>query len=270
MRRKMASVLAAVVAVLGVAAIQAGPAQAGTGRSLEYVALGDSYAAGVGAPPYDPASGDCLRSPVNYSHTWAADHARFTLTDVTCSGATTDDVWAEQLSALSRKTRLVTLTIGGNDNKGFSRSLQACLQGTDADCEAATAAGAEYSSTVLVGDLEKLYRQVRLLAPRARIVVLNYPQLIDQGTGSCGVISPSVYRRGLIADQITALDAAVSTAAHRARVKLVDVRPDFVGHAACSADPWIIGTNVQAQVEWFHPTATGHAAYADALESAIG
>ncbi|GAB6901803.1 SGNH family lipase [Kineosporia succinea] len=267
----MAILIAAVVALLGLATlvtVQAGPASAGARG--EYVALGDSYAAGVGAPPYDAESGACLRSPLNYAHTWAAEHPRFTLTDVTCSGADTDDVWANQLSALSRKTKLVTLTIGGNDNSGFSRSLQACLGGTDADCAAATTAGADYATNVLEGDLEELYAEVKTLAPRARVVVLNYPQLIDQGTGSCGAITPNSYRRSLIADQITALDAAVARAARASRVKLVDVRDEFVGHAACSADPWIIGTNVQNQTEWFHPNATGHAAYGAALEAAIG
>ncbi|MBT0773255.1 SGNH/GDSL hydrolase family protein [Kineosporia sp. J2-2] len=261
--------VAAVVAFFGVVVMQAGPASAGS-RSWEYVALGDSYAAGVGAPPYDPAGGDCLRSPLNYAHVWAAEHPRVTLTDVTCSGAATDDVEAEQLSALSRRTKLVTLTIGGNDDSGFSRTLNACLGGTDAQCEAATQAGADYATNVLAGDLEALYTEVKQLAPRARVVVLNYPQLIDQGTGSCGAITPSSYRRGLIAGQIAALDAAISTATSQARVKLVDVRPDFVGHEACSADPWILGTNVASQTEWFHPNPAGHAAYGAALEAAIG
>lgn len=267
--RRATSVLVATVAMVVAALTLSAPANAHA-RPVEYVALGDSYAAGVGAPPYDPASGDCLRSPVNYPSTWAADHPRVMLKDVTCSGAATDDVWAEQLSALSRRTKLVTLTIGGNDNSGFSRSLNACLGGTDADCLAATTAGAEYARTVLVTDLVELYDEVQERSPKAKVVVLNYPQLIDQGTGSCGAATPNTYRRGLIADQITALDASIKKATRKAGVKLVDVRPTFVGHAACGADPWINGANVPAQVEWFHPNATGHAAYAETLASAIG
>ncbi|MFJ5829446.1 hypothetical protein [Streptomyces sp. NPDC093089] len=44
-----------------------------------------------------------------------AEAEGYALTDVTCGGATTDTVIATQLDALSPTTKLVTLTIGGND-----------------------------------------------------------------------------------------------------------------------------------------------------------
>ena len=199
------SVLIAAASVVLTSLSLASPASAATPSTpsgAEYVALGDSYAAGVGAPPYEPTSGECLRSPQNYPSTWAAPHPAYRLTDLTCSGAATEDVWAHQLSALDFRTRLVTITIGGNDDNGFSRSLQACLLGTDTDCEAATTAGSQYARNQLVGDLVKLYVEVHRRSPLARVIVLNYPQAIDQGTGSCGAVTPSPYRRGLIAGQV--------------------------------------------------------------------
>ncbi len=262
-RSALIAAAAVVLASLG----PASPALAETQHRSEYVALGDSYAAGVGAAPYDEASGDCLRSPQNYPSTWAAEHPAYQLTDVTCSGAATDDVWAQQLDALDRRTRLVTLTIGGNDDNAFSRSLQACLLGTDADCKAATTAGSDYARTQLVGDLVKLYTEVHRRSPWARVIVLNYPQAIDQGTGSCGAVTPNTYRRALIADQVKALDAAITKATRTAWVELVDVRSAFTGHQACSTDPWIHGSDTSSQTEWFHPNATGHAVYASALDA---
>src|SRR5690349_19303808 len=113
MRKLTSGILAAVMAFAGMEVAAGSPAEAAT--EAEYVALGDSYASGVGAAPYDASSGACLRSPNNYPHLWAAGHPKYALKDVTCSGATIADVRDSQLPALSATTSLVTVTVGGND-----------------------------------------------------------------------------------------------------------------------------------------------------------
>lgn len=148
MRRLKSIVVSAVMAFAGIAAMAS--AQAATGP--EYVALGDSYASGVGAGTYDSASGDCKRSPLDYPHQWAAANPEYTLKDVTCSGATIADVRNNQLSALSSTTNFVTLTVGGNDAQ-FATVAKACLTESDSYCKTATSWMSYYARNQLVTEL---------------------------------------------------------------------------------------------------------------------
>ena len=87
-----------------------------------YVAMGSSFGAGPGIPPRAPGSPRRAgRSASNYAHLVARDLG-LDLHDVTYSGATTGDILRPsargqpaQLDAVTRATRLVTLTAGGND-----------------------------------------------------------------------------------------------------------------------------------------------------------
>src|SRR5437763_11621742 len=80
------------VALLGavVGVLAAAPAQAAA--PVSYVALGDSYSAGVGAGGYEASSGLCSRSPRSYTALWAGSHTVASFTSVACGGATTTDV----------------------------------------------------------------------------------------------------------------------------------------------------------------------------------
>ncbi|MCU1363965.1 MAG: lipolytic protein family [Acidimicrobiaceae bacterium] len=124
-----------------------------------------------------------------------------------CSGATSKDLLAgenrepSQLSALSSQTRWVTLTEGGDDLH-FSSVLIACL-----DVRASVRVGGAIKSYTQSGivrenttcgnylaransllqatqgaskeeiELEHVYAQIFLRAPKAEVAVLNYPQL---------------------------------------------------------------------------------------------
>src|SRR5881227_1384907 len=108
-------------------------AQAAQAAPLSYVALGDSYSAASGVLPPDPAAPpECLRSLVNYPHV-IASHIGAQLTDVTCGGAQSSHFFTSQyqgvppqLDALSKGTRLVTMTIGGNDSNLFIDVVSDC------------------------------------------------------------------------------------------------------------------------------------------------
>jgi lysophospholipase L1-like esterase len=98
---------------------------------VNYVALGDSYASGVGSGSYTTESGSCLRSTKAYPQLWTNAHAPSSFRFAACSGAKTTDVNANQLSAVSSSTTLVSITIGGND-VGFAGVMEDCvLYGTD-------------------------------------------------------------------------------------------------------------------------------------------
>jgi hypothetical protein len=75
----------------------------------------------------------CSRSLLNYAHDIAAVTRPASFTDVTCSGAKTADFTgsqapgvAPQLDAVTKDTRLVTMTIGGNDENVFVDSFFGC------------------------------------------------------------------------------------------------------------------------------------------------
>ena len=97
--------------------VATGPLPAGS----RYVALGSSNAAGANIPPVAidrPAR--CGASEVSYARLLAR-RLTLNLTDATCGGATTVQVlqpWNElpaQIDAVTADTRLVTISIGGND-----------------------------------------------------------------------------------------------------------------------------------------------------------
>src|SRR5687767_7461868 len=78
----LASVVTAAAAVIALA----NPASA---APVNYVALGDSYASGLGTGSYDGASGSCKRGPLAYPALWAAATAPTSFKSVACSGAKT-------------------------------------------------------------------------------------------------------------------------------------------------------------------------------------
>jgi lysophospholipase L1-like esterase len=111
-------------------------AAAGHPVDLEYAALGDSYAAGLGLPPYtnQPASG-CSQSAANYAHQVASEWDLL-LNDASCSGAVAANVLdtpqqtgegtaPPQSEALNSDTQVVTVSIGGND-LGFTAIAEYC------------------------------------------------------------------------------------------------------------------------------------------------
>src|SRR5689334_20260503 len=109
--------MATALALAGTAA----PAAATAG--LDYVAIGSSFAAGPGIPPAQSGSGAaaCARSAGNYASIVAREIGA-NLTDASCSGATTANVLTDsqsgqppQVSAVTSTTKVVTVTIGGND-----------------------------------------------------------------------------------------------------------------------------------------------------------
>lgn len=109
-----------------------------------YVAMGDSFSSGEGNLPFESGTD---RSGVDECHRSSQAYPRLLQADVSldlgptafvaCSNATVDDViygesgagnWAEgpQIDSLSANTKVVTITIGGNDIK-FADFAAACV-----------------------------------------------------------------------------------------------------------------------------------------------
>jgi lysophospholipase L1-like esterase len=183
-------------------AVAAGPALP---LGSQYVALGDSYAAGYGLrhPTKRPVPA-CGQSADDYPHRLAARFG-LALTDVSCAGATTKNVVSRsqsgappQVEALTTDTRLVTLSIGGND---------ADLFGTASSCLALSARGPVFSgrnaddcrSTLVRDGVDTLARSIdgpvatgiaraltsiRAHAPNAEVVVVGYPAIFPDAANT--------------------------------------------------------------------------------------
>ncbi|MER8184164.1 SGNH/GDSL hydrolase family protein [Kitasatospora sp. NPDC094015] len=236
-----------------------------------YAALGDSYAAGVAAGGYDPASGDCHRSAHGYPELWAAAQHPAEFVNATCNGATTEDVRRDQLPRVPAGATRITLTVGGND-LGFADGVVACLQpfSTDARCDRALDETDRRLREDLPGRLGTLYGELRTAAPAARVVVTGYPHLLHTGT-ICTIGTDA--RRARFNALTDRLDELIQQQAGKQGFEFADVRPAFAGHGVCSggSQEWITRFVLTHLFESFHPTARGQAdGYLPAVTAALG
>ncbi|HJE59146.1 MAG TPA: SGNH/GDSL hydrolase family protein [Nocardiopsis listeri] len=261
------SVSRALAAVSGLAFIPlifAAPVSAEV-ADINYVALGDSFSSGLGTADYDDDG--CKRGPAAYPELWAASNAPAAFDFVACSGATTDDVLNDQVSALSPETNLVTITIGGND-VGFADVITTCRLGSNADCDEVGEQAENEVRDVLPGLLDQTYGAITEAAPQAQVVVLGYPSLFE--LGPCGVGSIGEVKRERLNQMADVLSDTIADRATSAGLTHVDVNGTFEGHRVCADEPWINGTKVPIS-ESYHPNASGHSeGYLPAMAGAIG
>ena len=219
---------------------------------VRYVALGDSYASGLGT---GREQGNCDRSPAAYGPQWARAHQPASFTFAACSGATARGIRTHRLSALSPATTLVSLTVGGND-VGFSDVLQTCLIQSTRDCLLAIRGAEHAMTTSLPRGLGRLLAAIHRHSPAARIVLTGYPLLFDPARpGSCAQLShreQAELNRGA-----NLLDATLQSAAARHGAAFADVRGAFRGHAICDPAAWLHGLDFFNLNDSFHPTTAG-------------
>jgi lysophospholipase L1-like esterase len=242
----------AITTTLTVAATSAVvPAKAAT--PVNYVALGDSYASGVGAGNYYSSSGSCDRSPNAYPALWAAANSPASFTFAACSGAKTSDVINGQLSSLSSSTTLVSLTIGGND-AGFSAIMETCVLESTSSCESAISSAEQSINATLPGALQTLLSDIHADAPNARVVVVGYPLFYDLSVSFCLGLSNGDHQA--IDTGINDLDGLLATAAANDDAVFADARPAFAGHELCDGSGWLNSLTLPIGNS-YHPTATG-------------
>jgi lysophospholipase L1-like esterase len=244
--------------------------QAAVAAGTAYVALGDSYSAGVGSGSYITSSGSCERSTLAYPQLWANAHAPSSFVSVACSGAKTTDVSATQLSALSPSTTLVSITVGGND-VGFSRVMEDCVLYGTTTCVNEVNAAENEARTVLPGELDTVYTQIRQRAPYARVVVLGYPRFYDLSVWYC--IGLSSTSRSKINEGADVLDSTISSRATYHGFAFADVRSRFAaGHEICDgSSSWLHSVDWTDMQQSYHPTASGQSGgYLPALTTVTG
>jgi lysophospholipase L1-like esterase len=235
-------------------------------QPISYVALGDSYASGDGAGNY--AGGSCLQSANAYPVLWHKAHGGSFVND-TCAGATTADVIRSQLASLSPSTTLVTITIGGND-VGFADVMLICVLGTDGACKDAIKHAETQAQTTLSRDLGTVLADIANRAPRARVVVVGYPQFYDLAKSST-CLGLSTAKRTALDQGARLLDAVIAAAASRHGATFADVTPEFAGHQICDPSSYMISVDWLNLSDSYHPNANGQRyGYLAALEAVTG
>lgn len=280
MRRSPARWVAPVLLAVAVPIATAGSAAAAPEQApvQRYVALGDSYAAGplVPIPTGEPAG--CLRSNHNYPAVVAESLGVADFHDVSCSGATTENITGPQsvtlgtnppqLDALASDTQLVTLSIGGNDI-GFADIITECatrspLQPTGSACkDHYTAGGTDQLAQEIDEAAPKVAGVLAAIderSPDARVLLVGYPAILpDEGPGCFPVVPFSPGDVEYLREVEKELNAMLADEAAAAGTDFVDTYTPSIGHDACQppGTKWVEGLVPTAPAAPVHPNALG-------------
>lgn len=243
-----------------------------------YVAMGSSYAAGARIGPLIPDSPPrCGRTQNNYAHLLAAQMG-LDLNDVSCGGATTAHIlgpWSElppQIDAVTPDTKLVTVTIGGND-LNYVRNLRIATCGNAPGMmpQAGRACpppewpvSSDYQA--LEQRLRQIAQEVRRRSPLARLVFVEYVRIVPDA-GGCADVPMDEVQMAAARETLRRMAEVTKMAASAEGAMLLPVGELSKGHEACSSNPW--GAGVVGKPAPWHPTAIGHEAIAKALAARL-
>jgi GDSL-like Lipase/Acylhydrolase family len=255
--------LLALLAVLA-ASITAWVAPA-VARADNYTSLGDSYVAGPFIPnPVLPLG--CLKSDHNYPHL-AAGGIGLPLRDPSCSGATTDDMTQPQnvdpdgpnppqFNSLDATTRVVSLTIGGNDI-GFSDIAESCITYNPFShpCkDKYDSGGVDQIHNRIVATAPKVaavLQGIHARSPSARVFVVNYPAIFPETGYGCWPQMPIAYQDvPYLRAKEQELNQMLATQAAGNGASLVSWYTASIGHDACKS----------SSVRWVEPLVPGNSA----------
>ncbi len=254
----------------------------------EYVALGSSFASGPGVG--ERAEGSpilCLRSSTDYPHL-VAKTLGLRLIDVSCGAATTVHVLKggqyfqhPQVDALGPETRLVTVSVGGNDVDYMRNNIAwACRNKPDempfiwrhAACRTTSNTTVDRALEHLPSQLQQITNEVRRRSPKAELVYVDYLTSFP-ARGSCSKLpltATQLDRARYVSQRISAITAA---AARDARAVLIPASFSQ-NHHICASDPWVFDFQFPgAMFNWapmaFHPNDAGMVAIAKEISEKI-
>ena len=251
-----------------------------------YVALGSSFASGPGIESIIDAR--CGRSANNYAHL-VAERLGYDLVDVTCGGATVDNLLdvpqalmtggtvPPQLESLRPDADLVTITVGGNDVE-YMLTLGRCSYRVAPDAAPpgageffgtpATPDAVDAALAALPGKLAALVSAVRNRAPRARVLLIDYLTVLPR-SGGCAALPMTEEDLRSCVDLGRRLEEATAEAARASGAELVEASAISRDHTVCDPEPWVTGWEfgdvLAGGVGPYHPNAAGMRAVADAV-----
>ncbi len=241
-----------------------------------YVALGDSVAAGVGLTgDSDPSA--CDRTTSAYPSVLAMLYA-FKTVSIACSGAeatlgvissqTVNNLaLAPQLQNLFSlpKPKLITLTVGANDVH-WNQIISQCYVGS---CNQDLADPTYQTSlSTLSGNLNNIFSKIaeHYGAAIPTVIVTGYYQPLPAHSSDCLDVKnlstlQLIWLRGL-GDQLN--DVLKNSVTNFKYATFVPV--DFTGHELCSTDSWVQGLT---DTDPYHPTVQGQQAIASSISAQL-
>ncbi len=293
------SALAVVMALLASTLLFAPAANANPAPN-QYVALGDSYASGMGADVYKspyavnvgnadlgsyeegtaiPDTG-CWRNTHAYPNQIAA-HTGYNLAFRACAGATIWEVIhgksgeTSQLDSLSPETEIVTITAGGIDAE-FMGVMECIITSYCRPDSPAIQHSSHMIANELPANYDWLLNEVKAKAPNARIAMFGYATTVPEPLNTQIYMQPS--EQSLAMNLRNNVNQAMANAAARHGVQYVD--PFAAGspfnRADASADvlwnssaTWALRVEVAGIGSSWHPTRKGHDYAAQVITSAL-
>ncbi|MFC9133356.1 SGNH/GDSL hydrolase family protein [Streptomyces sp. NPDC057099] len=194
-------------------------AQPAAAASYDWVALGDSYTAGVitaAGDTFEVPRDGCERTDRSYPQVIDRDlGSLIELTNVSCGAATIENVTYRAQEPIGRHlppfsedpdypfphvppqsdevrsgTDVVTVGVGGN-TLGFADILRTCLElgagsgGVGTPCKDDLAADIPAKLTKVGKDYDKMLAKLHERAPHAKILTVGYPTVIPEDTSKC-------------------------------------------------------------------------------------
>ncbi|MFT3898971.1 MAG: SGNH/GDSL hydrolase family protein [Gordonia sp. (in: high G+C Gram-positive bacteria)] len=268
----MRRILALASGLLAAGAVVAAPAAAAPAD--EYVALGDSAAAGPLISPQDRGAPGCLRSERNYPTVIAA-RLGLRLTDATCSSAKSQDVYRTQqrttsgampvqTTKLSGRTKLVTLTVGLNDVGAFPIALSCVdLPGAQPCSQRYRRGGHDQLMARIDGHgpaWGRMLGAIKRSAPNAKVAVIGYGNYIRKGGCASQPVKPA--DADYLQSVINRANKVMAAQAKTRGMQFIDIVPIGRGHDMCAPanrqyEFGLVPSGVGVPI---HPTALGMAA----------
>jgi GDSL-like Lipase/Acylhydrolase family len=190
-----------------------------------------------------------------------------------------------QVDAITRDTKLVTLTVGGNDTNYIASLVGYGCTDTTADPAAGVWTLLACTITVdqeaidqqpdaLPAQLAELFGRIRdRAAPDARVLLVTYPQVVPITGTTCPQIALSPEHAAFGRTLGARLELALVRAAAEFHVQLVDLFAPSTLHTACSRQPWVSGCTwgppIPTGTVAFHPTLTGMTAAAQRITASL-
>ncbi|MFC9589312.1 SGNH/GDSL hydrolase family protein [Streptomyces sp. NPDC056944] len=210
--------LALVGSVTALTAVQLVAAQSATAADYQWVALGDSYTAGViqaAGDTFEIPRDGCERTDQSYPQVIDRDlSGLIELTNVSCGAATIEDVTSHAQEPIGRSipgrpdpdapfpavppqsevvkadTDVITVGVGGN-TLGFADILFKCVElgqgtsGAGTPCKDELAASIPAKLTKVATDYDQMLAKLHEKGPKAKILALGYPTVIPKDTSKC-------------------------------------------------------------------------------------
>ncbi len=277
-----------------------------------YVAMGDSFSSGEGNPPFEPGTdtsdNKCHRSSQAYPRLLQNDPDLNlgSMAFVACSGATTDSIVYggnvvssggedPQMSVLSSSTRIVTVTIGGNDVK-FKEFASACVVTSCASSSSAyqeswdimtNASNVDYLPNKLETAYAAIAEGLTAANTAARVYVIGYPKVVTHDSWASTTSSDPwncLYMSENSSSGAEAIVQKLNEVIHDAVENFDDQRfvyvdplatgSPFIGNELCRSGGYFYGASSASifggeDAYVFHPNVNGQNAYRQIVGDAI-